>query len=45
MEPKGFLQSAIILNAIFAAGFGLLISAIDPISSLAKTAMPTLQIN
>ncbi len=40
MEPKGFFQSAVILNSVFAGGFGILVSAIDPISSLVKTAMP-----
>jgi hypothetical protein len=40
MEPKGFFQSAIILNSVFAGGFGILVLAIDPISSLCKTAMP-----
>jgi hypothetical protein len=37
---KGFFQSAIILNSLFAGGFGIIVAAIDPISSLFKTAMP-----
>jgi hypothetical protein len=40
MKAKGFFQSAIIVNSVFAGGFGILVSAIDPISSLIKTAMP-----